>query len=166
MQRTHSTLLVLATLATGLSAGFFVTYQISVTRGLALVDDATYVATFQAVNETVRTGWFAAFFFGAAPLAALAAWSCWSHSRARAGLLVAAAVLQLAGVLGVTFAGNVPLNEELADVTSSETSALAAARADFEDDWNRLNLVRTLAGLAAFALVAAAIAVPPSSRLR
>lgn len=166
MQRTHSTLLVLATLATGLSAGFFVTYQISVTRGLALVDDATYVATFQAVNETVRTGWFAAFFFGAAPLAALAAWSCWSRSRARAGLLAAAAVLQLAGVLGVTFAGNVPLNEELADVTSTEPRVLAEARADFEDDWNRLNLVRTLAGLAAFTLVAAAIAVPPSSRLR
>ena len=35
--------LVLTTVATGLAAGFFYAYHVSVTRGLALVGDLAYV---------------------------------------------------------------------------------------------------------------------------
>lgn len=56
---------IATTLTTGLSAGFFSTYQWSVTRGLARVDDAVYVRAFQEINATVRTPWFAVVFFGA-----------------------------------------------------------------------------------------------------
>ncbi len=33
-------------------------------RGLALLDDPAYVAAMNAMNDTVRTPWFAAIFFG------------------------------------------------------------------------------------------------------
>ncbi len=56
-----------AGILTGLFAGFFVTYQISVTRGLARVDDVTYVQTFQWINRTVQTPEFAVIFFGTIP---------------------------------------------------------------------------------------------------
>jgi uncharacterized membrane protein len=54
-----------ATLFTGLSAGFLFAYQISVTRGLAEIDDVAYVATFQAINRAVINVWFGVVFFGA-----------------------------------------------------------------------------------------------------
>jgi uncharacterized membrane protein len=148
-------LLTLTAVATGLSAGFFVTYAISVTRGLALVDDATYVETMQSINDTVRTGWFAAFFFGSLPL--LVAASLLASATVARIVLGAATVVYAAGVLGVTFLANVPMNDDLADETGRSAAALAAARADFEDPWNDWNLVRTLAALVAFVAVVATV---------
>lgn len=109
----RSVLLVVATLVLGLSAGFFVTYQISVMPGLSLVDDLTFVRTMQSMNATVRSLPFAVIFFGPLPLLVIAALV---HVRrpAVAVLIGAAAVVYAGGVLGVTFAGNVPLNEALA----------------------------------------------------
>src|SRR3712207_8646196 len=57
--------LTLATLTTGLIAGFFYAYASSVTLGLALLPDEQYVEAMQAINATVRNGVFAFSFFGA-----------------------------------------------------------------------------------------------------
>src|SRR5215207_4305336 len=64
-----------ATLTTGLAAGVFYAYAVSVNLGLATQPDASYVATMQAINERIENPLFFASFFGAAvfPLAALAA---------------------------------------------------------------------------------------------
>jgi uncharacterized membrane protein len=141
--------LALAVLATGLSAGFFVTYAISVSRGLARVDDETYVLTMQSINDTVRTGWFAAFFFGSLPLLVVAA--VLAAGATMRLVLAGAAAVYTAGVLGVTFLANVPMNDDLADQTGRSAAVLAAARSDFEDPWNGWNLVRTIAALIVFA---------------
>ena len=42
-----------ATLTTGLIAGVFYSYAVSVTLGLAAQPDASYVATMQAINERI-----------------------------------------------------------------------------------------------------------------
>lgn len=146
---------VLAVILLGLSAGFFVTYTISVTRGLAEVGDAAYVESFQAINDRVRTASFATFFFGAAPVALVAAVQ--RHGLAR-WLLGGAAAVCAIGVVGVTFTGNVPLNETLA--TQTDPAAWSAAREAFEQRWNDLNLVRAGSGLGAFVLATLALAVP------
>lgn len=52
--------------------------------------------------------------------------------------------------------GNVPLNEDLAAETSVAAASAADARFDFEDDWNRLNLMRTFAIIGSFAALLAA----------
>src|SRR3712207_1148289 len=57
--------LTLATLTTGLIAGFFYAYASSVTLGLALLPDEQYIEAMQAINATVRNGVFAFGFFGA-----------------------------------------------------------------------------------------------------
>ena len=134
-----------ALLLGGLHAGFFVTYAISVTTGLALVDDRTYVATFQAINEAVRTPVFMVVF--AAPLPLAAALAALQRGRARAVALVAA--LAFATVVAVTFAGNVPLNEQLA-LAGVTPDIASTARAAFEEPWNRFNLVRTIAAVVGF----------------
>ena len=54
-----------ATLATGLVAGVFYAYAVSVNLGLATQPDASYVATMQAINDRIENPLFFASFFGA-----------------------------------------------------------------------------------------------------
>ncbi|MBA2713222.1 MAG: hypothetical protein H0U55_06670, partial [Rubrobacteraceae bacterium] len=56
----------LATLSTGLVAGVFYAYSVSVNLGLAAQPDESYVATMQAINERIQNPLFFASFFGAA----------------------------------------------------------------------------------------------------
>jgi len=69
-------MLACATLTTGLVAGVYYAYAVSVNLGLAAQPDASYVATMQAINERIENPLFFLTFFGAAlfPLAALAAY--------------------------------------------------------------------------------------------
>ncbi len=146
--------LLLATILTGLSAGFFFTYEASVTLALAEVSDQAYVEAFQAINETVRTPAFGLVFFGAIPAIALAIALNWKTvARLPRIVMTVAAPLYLAGLL-ITGAGNVPLNDDLATVELTSPAVAAEARVDFEDDWNRLNLLRSLAIGASFAALA------------
>ncbi|NNE94405.1 MAG: DUF1772 domain-containing protein [Acidimicrobiales bacterium] len=148
--------LMLATVLVGLSAGFFFTYEASVTLGLADVSDVTYVETFQAINDTIRNPAFGIVFFGSVPAIGLALVANWRTAPAVArSLLVAALPLYLAGLM-ITGTGNVPLNNDLADVATITPETAAAARAVFEDDWNRLNLVRAIAVASSFVSLAAA----------
>ena len=153
--------LVVATVLVGLSAGFFFTYEASVTLGLADVSDVTYVETFQAINETIRNPAFGLVFFGSIPAIALAVATNWrTASPVTRGLLVAALPLYLAGLM-ITSTGNVPLNNDLADVANITPEAAAVARAAFEDDWNQLNLLRSITVAVGFACLATAgILVP------
>jgi uncharacterized membrane protein len=149
--------LVAATIATGLAAGFFYAYHVSVTRGHALVSDRAYVEAMQAINATVRNLEFALGFFGALVLGAAALVLHAGRWRSVTTWLLAAGVgLYLAAFL-VTMAVNVPLNEELARAAPSGPD-LAAVRAAYEPAWNRANALRTGLSVAAFACLVAAVA--------
>lgn len=145
--------LALSTVTIGLAAGFFFTYQISVIRGLARVDDAAYVATFQAINETIRNAPFGIVFFGSIPILVATLALHWNAGGLRRSLIGASLGLYLA-TFAVTAIGNVPLNDDLGAVTDRSAAALAAARADFEGSWNTLNLVRTLTCVGALVAIA------------
>ena len=56
----------MATLATGLIAGVFYDWSVSVTLGLADLPDASCVATMNAITERIGNPLFFASFFGAA----------------------------------------------------------------------------------------------------
>src|SRR4028119_880761 len=86
--------LTLATLTTGLIAGFFYAYACSVTLGLALLPDEQYVEAMPGINATARNGGFAFGFFGAvlSLLLALAAYAPRVRSR-RFALVALACVL-------------------------------------------------------------------------
>lgn len=158
--------LVIAAVTTALIAGFFFAYAVSVARGLALLPDAEYVAAMQAINDTARTPLFALAFFGALVALPVAAAAGGTVRAARGRWLLAAAALYAVGGFGVTFAANVPLNDELAllDLAGAPAGALAAARADYEDAWNAWNAVRTIASTVAVACVALAALSPPTPR--
>jgi uncharacterized membrane protein len=142
----------LATMATGLVAGVFYAYAISVNLGLAVQPDASYVATMQAVNERIQNPMFFASFFGAVLflLATLAA----HVPRPRSGrfwLVALACALYIGGCFLLTVFVNVPLNEELARVAEGASpDELSGARAAYEDPWNFWNGVRTVFSSMAF----------------
>lgn len=160
----HLAALLVSTVLTGMFAGFFFTYSASVVLGLARVDDLTYVRTFQAINDTIRNPAFAIVFFGSIPAAALAV-ALHRHDRTVRRLATIGLVL-IVSVVAITFAGSVPLNNELGTYTDLDAATAATARGDFESTWNLLNLARTLLStLAAAALAAASIAAHRTRRL-
>jgi uncharacterized membrane protein len=150
----------LATLATGLVAGVFYAYAVSVNLGLAAQPDASYVATMQAINERIENPVFFASFFGAVLflLATLAA----HIPRPRSGrfwLVALACALYIGGGFLLTAFVNVPLNEELARVAANASSdELAGARTAYEGPWNFWNGVRTVfTSMAFLALIGACL---------
>ena len=160
--------LALATLTTGLAAGFFYAYACSVTLGLARVGDAEYVSVMQAINATVRNGVFAVSFFGAllCLLAAVALHGApW---RTRRGRLIAVALLAYGiGCFALTLGISVPLNNELARVPADAgAQALATARADYEATWNLFNGIRAAFATVAFAALVAAWGLRPAAARR
>jgi uncharacterized membrane protein len=149
-----------ATFTTGLVAGVFYAYAVSVNLGLAAQPNASFVATMQAINERIENPLFFASFFGAVLflLAALAA----HFPRPRSGrfwLFTLACALYIGGGFLLTVFVNVPLNEELARVAANASPGeLAGARAAYEGPWNFWNGVRAvLSSLAFVALVGACL---------
>ena len=157
--------LTLATITTGLIAGFFYAYTCSVTLGLALLPNEQYVEAMQAINATVRNGLFAFSFFGAVLSLLLALAVHAPRPRSRRFLLVAlAAVLYIGGGFMLTFLINVPMNEELARVSVGELgpAALERARERYKGPWNFWNGVRTVFSTLAFlALIGACLSRRP-----
>ena len=148
----RSITLACAALTTGLMAGLFYAYAISVNLGLAEQPDASYVATMNEINEKIQNQLFLTGFFGALvfPLAALV--TQLPHRRSgRFRLVVLGCALYLGGGFLVTALANVPLNEELARVApNAPADELARARAAYEGPWIFWNGVRALSSVAAF----------------
>jgi uncharacterized membrane protein len=147
-----------ATFTTGLIAGVFYAYAVSVNLGLAAQPDASYVATMQAINERIENPVFFLSFFGAVLflLAALAVHLPKPRSR-RFWLIALASALYVGGGFLLTVVVNVPLNEELARVVAdASTGELARARAGYEGPWNFWNGVRAVLSSLAFVVLVGA----------
>lgn len=133
-------------------AGFFWSFSVVIMPGLERAEPMTALAAMQDINAAVRTPLFGIGFFGAALIAVSLAVRSLVAVRSAGVADTGAALLYLAGVLGVTALGNVPLNEALAVVDPSSGSAVAAL-ADYLRDWTDLNHVRTVSALAATVMV-------------
>ncbi|WP_209021876.1 anthrone oxygenase family protein [Nocardioides sp. 503] len=134
-------LLLGATLTAGLQAGTYYTWASGVMPGLARVDDQTFVHAVQEMNVAIVNPVFMASFLGAPVLAVAAALAVDAPVRPWA---LAAAGLALATFV-ITVAGNVPLNDALAET---------GVRADFETAWVRLNALRAVTSTASLACLA------------
>lgn len=137
-----ATVMVLATVASGLVAGLFAAFAYAVSPGLRRVDDVVFVPTVRAVNAAILNPVFGLLFGGGALAVVVAAVLSWD-SEAR-GWVLAGAALQLATV-AVTLVANVPLNEALAAGDDRDERL----RASYERRWNVWNLVRTVTAEAA-----------------
>jgi uncharacterized membrane protein len=118
----------------GLLAGVFFAYAVSVMPALRSMDDQTFVTVMNRINVVIVNPLFLLVFLGAPALAVvLLAWD-------RSPWAIAAAVLAVVTLL-VTIVFNIPLNNAL---------AAGGDREAFETPWVLWNVVRTLTGTAGF----------------
>ncbi len=156
----RSVALALATLTTGLIAGVFYAYSVSVNLGLADQPDASYVATTSAITHKIGNPLFFASFLGAVLFLILAL--ALHLRRPRSGrfwLVVLACALYIGGGFLVTMFVNAPMSYQLAAVDpDAPAPVLAEARDAFEGPWNFWNDVRAVFSTLAFlALIGACL---------
>lgn len=148
------------TLLTALSAGLLFAYACSVNPGLHALPDMAYLSAMQSINRVILNPPFFVCFMGPVVLLPLCTWLYrGDNAPRRFACLLAAALLYLGGVFGVTMFGNVPLNQALNvfDLSHALPATLAAQREAFEGPWNNWHLLRTVAAVAAAALSLAAV---------
>ncbi|MCB0662057.1 MAG: DUF1772 domain-containing protein [Saprospiraceae bacterium] len=139
---------------TGLSAGFFVAWQVSVIPGTLKVTDSVYMSTMQSINRAILNPTFFTIFFGSNLLLALSSIYLFNGDRMAFWWMLFATVTYLLGTLGVTALGNVPLNDQLDLLNLAEMpdESLQEFRKYYEIKWNRLHLIRTIFSVLSFIL--------------
>ena len=149
-------ILVLTATTTALIAGLFYSYSCSVVLGLGRLPDAEYIGAMQSINRAVLNPVFFSSFFGTLVLLPLSTYLSYPHPLpVQFWLLLTATIIYLAGVFGVTVAGNIPLNNALDnfDLLNASKEVIAAQRTIFERPWNNLNIIRTIASMLSIVLV-------------
>ena len=150
-------LTLVALLLCGLMAGVFFAFSSFVMHGLSRLPPAQGIAAMQAINvAALRPPFLSAFLGGAVACLLLAAASVWNRHLPGAPYRFAGSVLYLVGTFGVTAAFNVPRNEALAAVHADSADG-AAHWSRFLAGWTAWNHVRTVAALAATALLGVAL---------
>jgi uncharacterized membrane protein len=145
-------LTITSALGSGIVAGVFFAFSSFVMAALARLPANQGIAAMQSINITVINPLFMLILFGTGLLGAalaVAVYLAWPQPRGL--LLVAGAVIYIVGVLGVTMAGNVPLNDTLA-ATNPQTAEAASWWAGYLRDWVAWNHVRTIASAASMLL--------------
>lgn len=144
-----------AALGCGLGGGALFAFSAFVMAGLRRLPSAQGAAAMQSINVTAVTPAFMTALFGTAALClGLAVWAVASFDDDRAPWVLAGGLLYLVGTIGVTMAANVPRNNRLAAL---DPEAAAAEWADYARTWTAWNHVRTLAAIAASALLIVAL---------
>jgi len=160
-------LLFTTTIVMGLTAGIFYCWSVAITQGLALLPDKEYITAFQGLNRAILNPLFFICFMGLVVLLPASTWVHYRHPLpVRFWLLLAASVLYITGVIGVTMAGNVPMNDamDVFDANAASAAEISAKRLAFEGRWNLLNNIRTVACVVCLALTVLACMVPKDSR--
>jgi uncharacterized membrane protein len=144
--------LVPATVTTGLMAGMFGDWAVTIMPGLHATDDRTFVGAFQALDHAIYNAPFMLAFMGALAFTGVAAvLHLRGGDRSPLPWVAVAFGLYLAAFV-ITMAVNVPLNDDLVAAGAPDGIAdLAAARDAFDEArWSAWHVVRTIATTAAF----------------
>ena len=143
-----------ALLCTGLMAGTFFAFTVSVMPGLGDGDATTFVTAMRHINAAIENGVFAVAFGGALIFPATAAVLLAVSGRRAAARWTLAATLLYLVVLVLTMGVEVPLNDRLA---ASGPADAAAVRERFAAVWVPVNDLRTLLTTLALGCLGAAL---------
>lgn len=148
-------LTIVTALGSALVAGVFLGFSTFIMPALAQLPAPQGIAAMQSINVTAVRPPFMVFFIGTALLSIATIVVGVADSDA---YLIAGGALYLIGSFGLTIAYNVPRNDALAAVDPGSPAG-AQVWERYLREWVAANHVRTLAGLAAAALMVVAIHV-------
>ncbi|MBT2544752.1 DUF1772 domain-containing protein [Streptomyces sp. ISL-44] len=156
--RLATVLMVVSTILVGLMAGLFFAFDVSVMPGLAAGDEQTYVTAMRGFNKAIDGNpLFGTAFVLALLVAAASAVVEYRAGRRGTALWVGAAAAAYLVVLVLTFAVNIPLNNELADAGAVADMRDFSIVEKFKTTWVTTNIVRTLLCTAALTALARAL---------
>lgn len=152
--------LFIAVALTGLSAGLFYAWMVSVIPGTRKVVDMTYLESMQSINKAILNPAFFLVFIGS-PIVLGFSTIQQFHEGFLFWLLLASTVIYVIGTFGVTALGNVPLNNTLEALNLAELSdsEMNEFRRSYEEKWNRLHMIRTIFAVISFVLSVLAVFV-------
>ncbi|MEL6592898.1 MAG: DUF1772 domain-containing protein [Bacteroidota bacterium] len=147
---------------TGLSAGLFYAWSVSVIPGTQKIDDLAYLSSMQSINRAILNPAFFLIFFGSLIAIVIATYFSYAVSKTSFLLLVIATLTYLIGTIGVTLFGNVPLNNQLDVLHLGELGAqkMAEFRQNYELRWNRLHSIRMVFSVLSFIMALLALNFP------
>ncbi|MEV5838226.1 anthrone oxygenase family protein [Nocardia sp. NPDC052112] len=152
--------LVAAALATGLIAGVFYAYAISVMPALNRTDDRAMIDVMQKINVVIINPWFMIGFLGTVGFTLLAAALHLGKEHRTILIWLGVALALNVIAFAVTSGLNVPLNDQLAAAGDpARIGDLAKVRADFESAWVRWNILRAILHTLAFLVLTGALFV-------
>jgi uncharacterized membrane protein len=146
----------LALLASGLMAGLFYAYSVSVIWGLNRADPRAAIDSFNGINVAILNPLFLLVFIGVPVLGGLTAILFWQSGHSAATWMFAAsAIVYAVGTLGVTMGINVPMNDALAKAVVPQDIAAARQVWDaFAAGWMPWNHIRAVAATLSLLLAA------------
>ena len=149
-------LLIAASVGAGLVGGLFFVFSNTIMSAFDRLPNGGGVPAMQRINEVLLNPLFFFAFFGTGVLSIVLLMIYVAHLDEPGAVLAAlAAVIYVAGSIGVTMVCNVPLNNRLAAVPATAKDLTAHWQA-YREPWTRWNHVRTIACLLAAALFAIA----------
>jgi len=148
-------------LASAVVGGVFLGFSDFIMRALKRAEPAAAISVMQQINVTVLRSVFLTVFLLLAPACLAAAALAWqTDAQGQSMWIYAGTAVYVIGCLMVTIAGNVPMNNRLAEMAPDSQLSCDYWQI-YLRRWTRLNTIRTMASLIAAAcfLVAAIISV-------
>jgi uncharacterized membrane protein len=143
-----TTLLFATAIGAALVAGIFYAFSTFVMQALGRLPARQGIAAMQSINIVVINPLFFVAFFGTGLLCAVTVAAVLLFGAdVPLGPVVAGAALSIFGCIGVTMAGNVPLNDRLASARPADPAS-ETLWASYLVRWTRWNHIRTAASLA------------------
>lgn len=146
-------------IATALVGGVFMAFSDFLMRSMKMAGEPAGSLVMQSINVRVMFSVFIALFMCMVPASVGLAGA--AYAQCGWGLLTAwfavAAAVYVAGCFAVTGLGNVPLNNDLADLTGSEASEYWETT--YLPRWTLLNTIRTVACVVSASFYVAGVAV-------
>ena len=138
-----SLLILTATIGSGIIAGVFFAFSIFIMKAFGQLPAGQAISAMQSINTTIiRTLFMVVFFRTAVCCISLIVYSAMQWGEGQAIYLAIGSVLYLVGVIFVTIAFNVPLNNSLARLNVANNLS-ESAWTDYAQPWTVWNHVRT-----------------------
>lgn len=138
-----------ALLGSALIGGAFFAFSSFVMKALARLPSSEGIVAMQSINVVVINPSFLGAFMGTAVLSlGMVGLTLIDRSHPSAMFFLAGAISYLTGTFLVTILGNVPLNDQLAALSSTDPSASDLWK-HYLDRWTTWNHVRTVAAMVA-----------------